>query len=1044
MRIDLVPDAKLPVAKLYQLTEDERKALLETLDKELSAGRIRPSNSTYGSPMFFVKKKDGRLRMVVDYRAINEVTIPDVYPLPLISQTINELGSSVYYSTFDLPGAYQLLRVIEKYVKYTAFRTQYGMFESTVVRDGLRNAPAVFQHFLTDVFRPVLGRGVVIYIDDILVHAKTLEELRRLTSQVFDLAREANLFFKASKSFFEQESVIFLGLKISGKGVETDPAKIEAVKSYPVPTDLRSSRGFIGFVGYYRRFITNFSKVASPITDLTRKNEPFVWTDERQLAFETLRDALITAPILAHYDPTLETTMQTDALHFGWGVIISQIHPDGLEHPISIESGKFKDAELRYTTTEKEFLAIVEGFSRNRHILLPVHTTVYTDHLNLRYWTKPRQLNPRQARWVDTLSNFRFKIVYRPGKEAILPDALSRRPDYHPGKGTTTEEEFNFVQALPNIDNDPGGSTIEEGTDFIRALYDNDPDTFENPSLDYEPRNFVRALIDATDDPPTSSDNDAVLPTIPIDTFNYGLRLLDDPDISPIVHVMSALICKSCTHTECKLTNLHTQHIGHLARRIGFERLKRIGWGKEGRLLFDNRIYVPNFDLVRQQLFQLRHDSTFGGHNGGAKVFDMLDREYYWITMRADVQTYVQGCPTCQRTKTSKSKPFGYLKTLEIPSGPWQHITMDFIEPLPSSKGFDSILVIIDRLTKWAIFVPTTIRLNAPLLAQLIIDHVITQHGVPESIVSDRGPKFVSKFWRHVTDKIGIDLRLSTGYHPQTDGQTERVNQILEQYLRCYGSYLQDDWSTWLSLASFAYNNSTHSATNFSPFFANFGYNPRTFSTTLDSTINNPAAAAVVKDLSEIHELCRENIAAANKRYAHYYDKSRRPTPIYIPGTMVLLSLRNVKTSRPSRKLDIRRAGPFKILERIGSHAYRLDLPSTMKIHPVFHVSLLDPYHEPSYSNQLELRPGPIEIDTEGQEVYEVATVLNSRYAPRTGKLEYLVEWVGYEGVQDEMTWEPASNLDGASDTIADFHLRYPDKPSTDRPKKPPGRGKRK
>ena len=293
------------------------------------------------------------------------------------------------------------------------------MFESTVVRDGLRNAPAVFQHFLNDVFRPLLGRGLVIYIDDILVHAKTLDELRRLTREVFDLARKANLFFKASKSFFEQRSVIFLGLKISPDGVETDPAKIEAVKNYPVPTDLRSSRGFIGFVGYYRRFIENFSSIASPITDLTRKNEPFIWTPERQSAFEILRDKLISAPILHHYDPTLETTMHTDASHFGWGVVISQIHPDGLEHPISIESGKFKNAELCYQTTEKEFLAIVEGFSRNRHVLLPVHTTVYTDHLNLRYWTKPRQLNPRQARWVDELSNFRFKIVYRPGKDNI-------------------------------------------------------------------------------------------------------------------------------------------------------------------------------------------------------------------------------------------------------------------------------------------------------------------------------------------------------------------------------------------------------------------------------------------------------------------------------------------------------------------------------------------------------------------------------------------------------------------------------------------------
>ena len=233
--------------------------------------------------MFFVLKKDGKLRMVVDYQAVNKATIPDVYPLPLIQQTINELGSSVYYSTFDLPGAYQLLRVLKQYVKNTAFCTQYGMFKSTVVRDGLRNAPAVFQH---------------------------------------------------------------------------------CVKTMPVPHDLRSSRAFIGFVAYYCHFIANFSKLALPITDLMKKNVPFVWGPAQQGAFETLRDLLVTAPILAHYNPKLPTTIQTDALHFGWGAIIShRSEEDGLDRPIFIESGKFKDAKLRYNTTEKEFLAIVNAFT---------------------------------------------------------------------------------------------------------------------------------------------------------------------------------------------------------------------------------------------------------------------------------------------------------------------------------------------------------------------------------------------------------------------------------------------------------------------------------------------------------------------------------------------------------------------------------------------------------------------------------------------------------------------------------------------------------
>ena len=334
MRIDLLPSAKLAVAKLYQLTEDQRMILLDTLKRETEAGRIRPSNAAYGSPMFFVPKKDGRSRMVVDYRRLNEATIPDVYPLPLISQITNELSKAKYFTKLDLVGAYQLLRVAEGYEHLTAFRTQYGMYESLVVRDGLRNAPAVFQHFLNEVFKDVLGRGVTIYIDDILIYAENLDELRRLTTKVFDLVRGASLYLKASKCEFERTSLTFLGFVISPSGIETNPEKVKAVQEFPRPRNLRESRSFIGLVSYYRRFVPNFSKIAAPITNLTKKGVPFSWEGPQEQAFENLKSMLASAPVLAHYDPSLETILQTDASHFGWGFFVSQINAETRrEHP---------------------------------------------------------------------------------------------------------------------------------------------------------------------------------------------------------------------------------------------------------------------------------------------------------------------------------------------------------------------------------------------------------------------------------------------------------------------------------------------------------------------------------------------------------------------------------------------------------------------------------------------------------------------------------------------------------------------------------------
>jgi hypothetical protein len=337
-------------------------------------------------------------------------------------------------------------------------------------------------------------------------------------------------------------------------------------------------------------------------------------------------------------------------------------------------------------------------------------------------------------------------------------------------------------------------------------------------------------------------------------------------------------------------------------------------------------------------------------------------------------------------------------------------------------------------------YIPTSTTINSQKLAQLILDNVIAQHGVPESIVSDRGSKFVSKFWRHVTSHIGVELRLSTAYHPQTDGQTEQINQVLEHYLRTFGNYLQDDWSTWLGLASFVYNNSTHSGTQHSPFYANFGYHPRWIDDVRPSAGHDvPAATQMVADLKELHAACSANIAEANRRYSKYYDAKRIESPQYKVGDLVLLSLRNIKTKRPSKKLDLRRAGPYPIIECIGSHAYRLQLPPTMKIHNVFHTSLLHRYRQPSYSTQSDARPGPVEVDNEG-EVYEISSILNSRNHPRTGKLEYLIEWLGYEGDDSETGWEPKENLIEADEYLADFHTRYPDKPARDKRPAPKSR----
>ena len=351
----------------------------------------------------------------------------------------------------------------------------------------------------------------------------------------------------------------------------------------------------------------------------------------------------------------------------------------------------------------------------------------------------------------------------------------------------TTNLDHNFTQALPN---------------------------FDETSLDYDARQQISevlaALDDGLDEPePSTTTLDGILDAT-----------LHDEDVQELKPAILRVKCHSCEHPSC---NERSGEPG-CDVSLGSNPVSQFSWAQDGVLTLNNRQYIPNFNDTRLNILKARHDSVLGGHQGITKTTELVERDYIWKSLKRDVREYVTGCSDCQRFKTSRDKPHGLLRTLEIAERPWQHLSMDFIEPLPDSGGFNSILVVVDRLTKWSIFIPTTTRLTSPKLAQLIIDNVISQHGVPESIVSDRGSKFTSRFWGYVTSKLGVDLRLSTAYHPQTDGGLERMNQEVQAYLQNCLNHKQSDWAQWLPMAQLALNGRHQEGIGTSPFFATHCY----------------------------------------------------------------------------------------------------------------------------------------------------------------------------------------------------------------------------
>lgn len=943
-----------PFGPIYKLSEVELKALREYLEENLGKGFITTSTSPAGAPIIFAKKKDGSLRLCVDYRGLNKITIKNRYPLPLISEMLDRVSKATYFTKIDLRGAYNLVRIKSGEEWKTAFRCRYGHFEYRVMPFGLTNAPATFQHFMNDTFRDYLDDFCIIYLDDILIYSTSLEENKRHVKLVLSRLRSAHLFAKPEKCQFHVSEIEFLGYVISPRGISMDPSKVSAITSWPPPKSVHDIQVFIGFANFYRRFISNYSGITSPITYLLKKNVDFIWSNDAHHAFEYLKRKFTTAPILRHFDPSRPSIIETDASDFAIACIISQKDDSNILHPIAFYSRKLTPPEVNYEIYDKEMLAIITAFKQWRAYLegSQHRITVFTDHRNLEWFTETKVYTRRQARWAELLAGYDFVIMYRPGSKGGKPDALSRRSDYQladKGDDLTYQTE-RFLKPHQ----------------FIFAA-----STVSILTNNSELQNSIRNALE--DDPFISTNSDYLL----------------NPDFDRPPEVD-------------KLLKHYTM--------------------VDGLVFYRGLIYIPK-NSIKLSIMKSHHDSPTSGHFGHAKTFELISRDYYWPNMRRYIREYIQSCDVCNRNKTPRHKPAGPLHPLPIPDTPWSSVSFDFIVELPMSSGHNAIFVVVDRFTKMAHFIPTTTTITAEGTADLYLQHVFRIHGFPKDIVSDRGPQFTSKFWSRLMELCDVKQNLSTAYHPQSDGQTERVNQVLEQYLRIYCNYQQDDWHHLLTLAEFTYNNAKHTSTTISPFYANYGYHPR-FQLKIVSEKKTPSAETYIDVIKNLHTTMQAELKTSQENYKKYYDRKVMDVPSYSIGQQVWLLRKNISTTRPSSKLDYKRLGPFKIVDIIGDSklAVKLDLPPSMKIHPVFHVSLLEPYYANTIAGRQQDPPPPVTI--QGQEEWVVKEVLDSRI--RRNKLEYLVDWDGWS--PSDRTWEPASYLENSQKLVTEFHAKYPEK----------------
>ncbi|GJQ90084.1 reverse transcriptase domain-containing protein [Tanacetum coccineum] len=713
-QIDLVPGAA-PVARApYRLAPAEMQELSTQLQELSDRGFIRPSSSPWGAPVLFVKKKDGSFRMCIDYRELNKLTVKNRYPLPRIDDLFDQLQGSRVYSKIDLRSGYHQLRVREEDISKTAFRTRYGHYEFQVMPFGLTNAPAVFMDLMNRVCKPYLDRFVIVFIDDILIYSKSRKEHEGHLKLILNLLKKEELYAKFSKCEFWLSKVQFLGHVIDSEGIHVDPAKIEAIKDWASPKTPTEIRQFLGLAGYYRRFIEGFSKIARPMTKLTQKSVKFEWGEKAEAAFQLLKQKLCSAPILALPEGSENFVVYCDASHKGLGAVLMQ-----REKVIAYASRQLKVHEKNYTTHDLELGAVVFALKMWRHYLYGTKCVVFTDHKSLQHILDQKELNMRQRRWLELLSDYDCEIRYHPGKANVVADALRLNlPKQILSAQSEARKEENFIN--------------EDLRGMINKL---------------EPR-------------------------------------------------------------------------------------------ADGTLCLNNRSWIPCRGDLRALIMHESHKSKYSIHPGSDKMYQDLKKLYWWPNMKQRFATYVSMCLTCAKDRG------------------WA----------------DTIWVIVDRLTKSAHFLPMREDDTLEKLTRQYLKEVVSRHGVPVSIISDRDGKFTSHFWKSLHKALGTRLDMSTAYHPETDGS---------------GEWNHSD----LSIKA-------------APFEALYGRkcrSPICWAEVGDSQLTGPE---IIHETTERIVQIKKHIQAARDRQKSYADVRRKPLEFQV-GDKVMLKVSPWKGVIPDEPLAI-------------------------------------------------------------------------------------------------------------------------------------------
>ena len=860
IQLDSAPKPKKPYIMPVCYEEKVQQQIYDMLQQ----GIIRPSRSPIHSPLVPVVKKDGKIRLCVDYRNLNQHIINDSYPLPNINSILHNLGKGNTYSCLDLKQGYHQIPLHENSKHLTAFIAPGGLYEYNVMPMGLKDSPSAFSRIINQVLIGLTGSNV--YMDDIIVQGDGLEDNIKNLEEVLVRLQEAKLTVKLSKCDFFKPSVKYLGHIVSAEGLKPQPEKIETISNMPRPQTVRQLQSFLGLINYYRRYIKNYAHIASPLHKLTggRVNETKLkkeiqWNAEAEVAFEKLKETLAEKVTLAFPNFKKKFFLTTDASNVAIGGVLQQKDENNQLRPLTFFSRKLSQSEAKYSTIEREALAIVYGLKINRPLCLGFPIVVHTDHRPLTWLLSTSNVNGRIARWQLLVAEFDIEVNFIPGKDNKVADCLSR----------LKLQDDSVIEDILTITNDESNENI----------------------VNWNLEELIRLQNENT-------------------CYSKIKELLkQDCDVQDIKRELSK------HKIERKYKRLRLEEL-----RVENDILYRVATNDYGEQI--RQVIIP--DSYKHQVLRLAHSLPTAGHGGVQMTLARCKKFAYWPEMIKDVQQYCTSCLTCRRFKRLGDAPAPLQRYPDIEM-PFERVHIDLIGPMGhSERNYKYCMVVIDVLTRFLIAEPLKTK-EATEVARIFVDRVICNHGVPKVLVSDQGKEFTNKILKGIAELLRMKHVTTTPYHPQANGVIERCNGTVINILR---TLIEDNvsiWDTMLPIAVFAYNSGYNRTIKDSPFYLMYLRDPLAPFEVLKEQRKwynvDDFKHEMATKAHRVYQRCQQYLEVAREQFERKHSKRARIKPVQV-GDRVYVKQVPAKGS-PS-KLQPAYGGPFRVTEKISDVVVKL------------------------------------------------------------------------------------------------------------------------